>query len=452
MEELSPNTSNAEQVAERKLQVTVAKAIMIAGIGTWIAGWFAAGDELITPWDAVLLPLTSTFYIVAGLMAYFKPKWNVAGLALALIPTSVYEQGVFYFVVHYPDKASYYTAAGSGPWFPLYYVALFIAFPKGAAKWSWLHYSGFVLQFLFNNFLPGDPSTAAQRLPGEHLLVEVLMAHPAYIVALSIIIQLQDRLHATKEEAFRSKQNFLAMLSHEIRNLLQTMMGAIDLLDLKIKEPVPRQSVARLSKATTQLQTYLNDIIEFTRLDDPSMRVNAAPFDAVRMLQELREQWLPEAADRGIDLHLDIDEASRDGLRTAVSDEARWRQIVSNLVSNSLKYTPQGSVTVSATLDSATRRVRLNVVDTGIGIDADSLEKIFQPYVRLENAKRQSAEGSGLGLAVVERLVKRLKGHIVVTSELGKGTVLHLELPLQNDDRGSGVTPGQDSTRRQVSR
>jgi signal transduction histidine kinase len=230
-------------------------------------------------------------------------------------------------------------------------------------------------------------------------LVELLASHPVYIIALSIIAQLQMRLHMAREEAFRNKERFLAMLSHEIRNLLQTMMGSIDLLDVRAKDPVQRQAISHLLKATTQLQAYLNDITEFTRLEDPSMQVETRPFDMVRMLEELREEWLPETESKGLYLHLQIDEASRPKLMSVTSDEARLRQIVSNLISNSTKYTPTGGVTLSAGVsDESPDRVRLEVADTGTGIEEQFLEKIFQPYARLENAKRQTAEGSGLGL------------------------------------------------------
>lgn len=420
--------SPAEQVAQRRHEVTVAKFIMVAGIGTTIAGSFAGYDELTTAWDNYGIPVTSALYIFAGLIAFLRPKWVVAGLALALVPTSIYQQGVFYFAVHYADRASYYSAAGSGAWFPLFYVALFIAFPRGAAKWSWAHYALFVLQFILNHSVLAEASPSPAREQGEHLLVEVLMAHPAYILALSVIANLRDRLHLAQEEAFRSKESFLAMLSHEIRNLMQTMVVSIEMLERKVTDPQVRRLVARLSGATGQLQTYLRDIVEFTRLEDPAMQLRCQPFNAVRMLTELREEWLPAARERGLSLQLDLADGARERLRAWNSDEGRIRQILANLVSNGLKYTPTGGVTIHATVSSS-GGVRLEVSDSGIGIEEQALAKIFQPYVRLEDAKRHTPEGSGLGLAVVQRLVERLGGSIRVSSQPGQGSRFTVDLP-----------------------
>jgi signal transduction histidine kinase len=146
-------------------------------------------------------------------------------------------------------------------------------------------------------------------------------------------------------------------------------------------------------------------------------------------LQALRDEWAPQAHAKGLSLTLDIAEADRAALQSVPSDATRVRQIVSNLVSNALKYTLVGGATIHASL-SRPHEIRLVVSDTGIGIAPRHREEIFQPYVRLEDARAMRAEGSGLGLAVVKRLVERLGGDIRVDSHPDQGSRFEVTLPM----------------------
>lgn len=430
METASSKVAQSAQAEQKKIGKLFSRVLVAVGIGTVVASLFDSGSGLLTVWDNYMVPITSILYFMSGVIIHFRPQWLTEAILLSMIPTIIYEQGVMFVAVHYPGEASYYAAAASGAFFPLLYLVLFITLPRGAAMWGWINCAGFYLQFLLNATFLSEPLPSPERIGAEHILVQAMMAHPIYILALSYIVTLRERLYATRQEAFRNKEDFLAMLSHEIRNLLQTMVGAIELLDLKLKEPAERRSVARLQKAATQLQTYLSDINELTMLEDPALKIKKDQFDLAQLLNDMRDEWLPQAESQGLQLAIDI--RGTEGGRTLLidTDEARLRQIVSNLVSNALKYTEQGSVTIMASTSAGSPNcITVEVIDTGIGIEEKFFDRIFQPYVRLENAIKRNAAGSGLGLAIVERLVASIGGSLQVESQVGRGTRFQVTVP-----------------------
>lgn len=428
MEAASPVIYSAAQTEQRMLEKLCARIFLIGGVGSSIASLFDGQDGLFTAWDNYGTAIISSLYFVAGLMIYLRPKWLLYAVLLAMVPTAIYQQGVMVMAVHYPSAASLYSAASAGPFFPLFFVVLFIMLPKGATTFSWIHCAGFYVQFLLGKTLLSIPVPSPERIEAEHLLVEAMMAYPVYIIALKYIVSLRERVHAAQQEAFKNKESFLGMLSHEIRNLLQTMVGAIELLELKLKDPAERRSVARLQKAATQLQTYLGDIRELTKLEDPALRIEKKRIDLALLLDDVLDEWRPQAQARGLELSVQRPDSSLPLLLE--TDEARLRQIVSNLVSNALKYTEKGSVTLVAGIDTGKPgSVVIEVIDTGIGIDNQYLGRIFQPYVRLENARSCCEEGSGLGLAIVERLVTSIGGTIKVESRLNQGSIFRVTVP-----------------------
>lgn len=425
-----PSLQESAQTEQRRAERLFALVLVVGGIGSSIAGQFDRMGGLLTAWDESVIPVTSALFFLSGLMIYVRPQWLTAAILLSMIPTAIYQQGVMFMAVHHPDAASYYSAASSGPYFPLFYIVVFIALRKGAPTLSWINCAGFYLQFLLNMSVLSEPTPLPGQAEGEHLLVEALTAHPIYIVALNYIVNLRERLNAIQQDAFQQKETFLSMLSHEIRNQLQTMVNAIELLDLRLKEPAERRAVTRLQSSAAQLQTYLSDVNELTKLEDPDLRVEDTDVDVAQLLDDIREQWLPKAESRGLRLEV----LAGDQPLVVRTDAARVRQIVSNLVSNAIKYTSAGHVTIAVHPDNGSG-VAIEVTDTGIGIDERFLEKIFLPHVRLDNAIDLKAEGSGLGLSIVQRLAHSVGGSVRVESRLNEGSRFVLTLPIRRAQR-----------------
>ena len=420
----APSVYQKAQAAQGELDRICAYVLLVGGIGTSIASLVDSSSGLFTAWDNYGTAITSALYLLSGVMMLLRPHWRVAAIMVSLIPTMIYQQGVMVIAVHAPSAASLYSAMSSGPFWPLLYVAVFITLPRGAAAVSWVHCAGFYVQFALNTTLLADPSPSPDRHQAEHLLIEILMSHPVYIVALSYIVKLRERLYAAHQAVFEHKKSMLAMMSHEIRNQLQTMLGATELLELKLKAPDERRPLVRLQKAATQLQTYLSDFNEMILLENPVPRVEKATFDLASMLADIRDDWLPFAQRKGLDIVL---EATEIWVR---SDEARLRQVLSNLVSNAVKYTHTGQVTLRARVDAmSSDTVLIEVVDTGIGIDEEHRQRVFLPHVRLSNALECCEDGSGLGLTIAERLVASLGAALELESRPGHGTCFRIVLP-----------------------
>lgn len=425
----------SEQAARWRFEKLFAAVLVTIGVTTTATGIFDSGDGLFTAWDDWMVPATSLCYLVSGVLIFLRPRWAMPAVWLSVLPTMIYQQGVMFVAVHQPSLASYYSASSSGPWFPLIYVVMFIVMTRGAALGGWIHCAGFVLQFLLNvTVLAGAPSP--ERLQAEHALAAVMLSHPVYVLALSYIVGLRERLYQTHQEAFKQKEDFLAMLSHEIRNLMQTMVNAIDLLSLKMKDPVAQRTLDRLHTVAGQLQTYLVDVNELTKLEDPALRLATARFDLIPLLKDIRDEWEAQAAAQGLVFELHGVDAAHDLI--VETDALRLRQILVNLVSNAVKYTVRGSVVLALERDDD--EIRLAVVDTGIGMDAQQVDRIFQPYVRLQNAKEIRVAGSGLGLAIVARLAASLGIRLKVTSTLGEGSSFQVMIPRQVQT-GVGLAP-----------
>ena len=418
-------TAQAEQ---RRLTNYFALIFVVGGVGCVIASLFDSDSGLFTSWDNYGTAITSVLYFVSGLLIYLRPQWLNGAVLLSAIPTAIYEQGVMAVAVHQPSAASLYSAASSGPFFPMFYLVLFIMLPRGASALSWVHCAVFYLQFLLNSTLWADPLASPERHQATHFLVELMMSHPVYIVALNYIVRLRERLYATQEAAFKNKEGAIGMLSHEIRNQLQTMVGAIELLDLRLVDAPARRSLARLQEATTQLQTYLCDINELTTLEDPTLRIEKTRFELQPLLDEICSEWLPQAQAKGLSLTLEAPTGSGPPLLIE-SDKVRLRQIVSNLLSNAIKYTAAGGVSVALGAAPSPGEVTIAVSDSGIGIEAKYFDRICEPHVRLENAKSYCAAGSGLGLTIVERLVSSLGGALAWESQVDRGSRFVVTLP-----------------------
>ena len=410
------------QDEQRKLEKICANTLIVGGALMSITSWVDSSAGLFTAWDNYLTALTSPLLVISGLLIYLRPAWFFGAVMLSVVPAMVYQQGVFVTAIHFPGSASLYSAMSSGPFFPLLYVVLFISLPKGATTISAIHCLGYYLQFFLNVMVWPDASLSPERQQAEHLLLEVMTSHPVYVVALSYIVKLRERLHRAQQEAFEHRENLLAIMSHEIRNQLQTMLGAIEILELQLRQPATRRPLVHLQNAATQLQTYLADITELTRLDNPRLIVEESSFDLTPVLEDLRDEWQPLAAKKSVQFSLQTPPSIP--LKT---DKVRLRQILSNLLSNAVKYTESGSVLLEASA-TPSGAVDIAVVDTGIGFDAEGAAKIFQPHVRLANAKACCAEGSGLGLAIAERLAQSISASLSVHSLPGEGSRFGLRL------------------------
>ena len=420
LQEAEPRS--ALQATRRRITLWLAGLCSVASMLVW---WHDGSHGLNSPWAAVAVPIVAAGLALGGVVIWLRPRCHDLAAALCNASMSTYFIGSLITTTQSGGPDGLYEVASNAQFMPLLYLAAFVTMTRGAARLSWLTYAATALSYLWLYGAQGAPG-------GDHIghfWFMLLITHPIFILALSYVNVLHRQLSQTEGEVHTSRERFLAMLSHEIRTPLQGMLGSIDLLDLRVHGGGERRAVDRLRQIANQLTAHLRDLTEYTRMDNPAWRLQPEWIDLIDLVEDICDEHLPRIRAKGLQLHTELVELA--ALREVELDPHRIRQVLDNLLNNALKYTQHGHVTVRLSLDQqATGRIQLEVEDTGIGIAAEAMPHIFEPYVRLEDRKLPRTEGSGLGLAVVRRLVDRLGGQMSVESTPDQGSRFTVWLPM----------------------
>jgi len=214
-------------------------------------------------------------------------------------------------------------------------------------------------------------------------------------------------------------------MSHELRT---PMNGIIAMTDLALETELSAEQRDLLETSQNSagwLLSLLNDVLDFSKMDAQEVELENIPFDVHKVISETARVFEIQAAQKGLALTCDI---AGDVPRKLIGDPARLRQILVNLVGNALKFTPAGSVSVRAAVDSRSAEeveIHIAVSDTGIGIPQDKQRVIFQPFAQADESMTRKYGGTGLGLSISLRLVELMHGSLWVESEAGKGSTFH---------------------------
>jgi PAS domain S-box-containing protein len=240
--------------------------------------------------------------------------------------------------------------------------------------------------------------------------------------------RIEKALRDAKEEADRAnhaKSDFLSRMSHELRTPLNSILGFGQLLDRQSPTEVQRPRIRYILSAGRHLLNLINEVLDISRIEAGTLQLSVEPVCVEEAISEALDLMRPLAAERTITLEADC---PLEPATYVLADRQRLKQVLLNLLSNAVKYTAvQGSVTVSL-LESKTGGTRISVRDTGAGIPVEKLARLFTPFDRL-GAEQSTVEGTGLGLALCQRLVQAMNGLIGVNSTLGNGSTFWLELP-----------------------
>jgi PAS domain S-box-containing protein len=245
-------------------------------------------------------------------------------------------------------------------------------------------------------------------------------------VALTDITDLHAATHAA-EQANQSKSRFLANMSHEIRTPMAAILGYAELLEEQNLDPGERSEyLATIRRNGQALLELINDVLDLSRIEAGRLIIGHSACNPRAMVDDIVALFHPMAADKQLRLTADPDESLPAQIET---DPARLRQILVNLVANAVKFTERGEVRIAAGLggrhaDNA--QLWFRVIDTGIGIAADQLELIFQPFTQIDDSSTRRHGGSGLGLSISRRLAELLGGSLQVESEVGAGSTFTL--------------------------
>ena len=225
----------------------------------------------------------------------------------------------------------------------------------------------------------------------------------------------------------KAKSEFLSNMSHELRTPLNAIVGFSSILSRTIKEAKHLKYLSNIQESSANLIGLINDILDLSKLQSGNFSLSFHAFNLKESIQILLERFTTLIENSALDFQVSIEENANVSLS---GDWLRISQIISNLVSNAIKFTPQGKK-IEFKVAYKDSKLLVNVIDEGIGLSQEAQEKIFKPFEQADNSTTRTYGGTGLGLSIVLNLVKQMQGEISLTSVEGKGSNFGVSLPLQ---------------------
>ena len=281
----------------------------------------------------------------------------------------------------------------------------------------------------------------------HHALAEqttALEAHGERLRAANEVLTRQtealERARLAEEEANRAKSRLLAVMSHELRTPLNAIGGYAQLLELGVHGAMSEpqlETVGRMQRAQQHLLRLINDVLDHARIESGHVEYALANVDVAELVASVMPLVEPQMTAAGITAASFVDQ----GLQVR-ADRDKLQQILINLLTNAVKFTPSGgTVRIVAAGDADDDRVLLSVADSGIGIPADKVERVFEPFVQVDSGRKR--QGTGLGLAISRDLARGMGGDLTARSELGRGSTFTIALApaLASEQPGAGAAP-----------
>ena len=307
-------------------------------------------------------------------------------------------------------------------------------------------YSNPVAKSLMQELIEENPQLAIERIfktsenvfeqDGRHYEIRIsdikgsngqddTQGYLAWIFDMTFINQYTNemiQLKEASEQANRAKTNFMAHMSHEIRTPMTAIVGSYELALRNKDEKQVHGYLKSIKNAAHTLLHLINDILDITKIESGKMELVNINYRFDALMEELRSMLGAQAGKAGLILRMDIDESIP---RCLFGDKVKLQEILTNLISNSIKYTEEGSITVRIFAKERTEQhvmLHIEIEDTGIGIEEKNFSKVFGKFEQFDKKRNYQIEGSGLGLSIVKSFVEMMDGNITFESEYEKGT------------------------------
>ncbi|WP_297044942.1 response regulator [uncultured Desulfovibrio sp.] len=299
---------------------------------------------------------------------------------------------------------------------------------------------------------PGDGSAPPEtRLPSGGRFFKVRV-YPIWVggVFQRTIMVLNDQTDAIRSQqalndalqnartANSAKSNFLSHMSHEIRTPMNAIIGMTTIALSHMSNPGRVEDcLGKIALSSRHLLGLINDILDMAKIEEGKLNINREPFDLKDSLQSLATLVMPQIEERGLNFDILV---HSEGIENLEGDALRLNQILLNLLSNSIKFTPRGGSVVLEVRQVMARhnnvRLEFRIRDTGIGMSREALERLYRPFEQASASTAAKFGGTGLGMAITQNLITLLGGTIQVESEEGKGTTFTVELPFKLEENG----------------
>ena len=242
-----------------------------------------------------------------------------------------------------------------------------------------------------------------------------------------------NKARKAAETANQAKSEFLANMSHEIRTPMNSILGflGLSLEDTSLHEKHQRNLSIAHSSAKSLLE-LINDILDLSKLESRKLQFDEKPFNLKRVLEDTVQVFQIKAKEKGLKLELKI---HPDLTGNFIADSFRLKQIIINLLSNAIKFTEKGSVSLEVTPDAVNEMLVFEVVDTGVGIATDRIDKVFESFTQAESSTSRRYGGTGLGTTISKQLVELMDGKIWAESEVGIGSTFCFTIPMKKTDQ-----------------
>nr|ULG15813.1 hybrid sensor histidine kinase/response regulator [Serratia proteamaculans] len=271
-------------------------------------------------------------------------------------------------------------------------------------------------------------------MKGDSIKVPIFVIYTILLLMLMVsfkqTISMNKQLESEKK-AFNNKNAFLGKLGHEMRTTLQAIVSSIEVIIYAPENKATKNVLLRLESAVSQIEQQMNDLAEYAKIDNGSLKINKSTFNSGELISRVVSDCNSRFSKSNITAKI-----VSQPIEVIKSDPIRLYQIIENLLTNAFKYTEEGCISLNSSIvkDKKFMTLTIEITDTGIGIDKEKQETIYQPFVRIENGTSK-VPGSGMGLAIVDGIIKAMNGCISLVSEPGKGSCFTVQIPVGYPDQ-----------------